>query len=150
MKMLSTFRVATTIGMLAVAGNVLADEVRLTLSGGEEVPPVATQATGSGAITVNADMSVSGSVTTTGVAGTMAHIHVGRAGANGLPAITLTKTGDNAWAVPAGARLSEEQYKAYRAGELYINVHSAQYKGGEVRGQLIPPGMASVPKAAGY
>lgn len=150
MKMHTTFRLATALGMLAVAGHVLADEVRLTLSGGEEVPPVATQATGSGAITVNADMSVSGSVTTTGVAGTMAHIHVGRAGANGPPAITLTKTGDNAWAVPAGARLSEEQYKAYRAGELYINVHSAQYKGGEVRGQLIPPGMASVPKAAGY
>ena len=150
MKMHSTFRLATALGMLSVVGSVLADEVRLTLSGGEEVPPVATQATGSGVITVNTDMSVSGGVTTTGVAGTMGHIHVGRAGANGPQAITLTKTADGAWTVPPGTRLTEEQYKAYRAGELYINIHSAQYKGGEIRGQLIPPGMGSMPKAAGY
>ena len=97
-----------------------------------------TSASGSGTITVNADMSVSGSVTTSGVPGTMAHIHNAAAGKNGPVIIPLTKSRDNTWAVPAGAKLTEAQYKAYEAGDLYVNVHSAAHKGGEVRGQLKP------------
>jgi len=41
--------------------------------------------------------------------------------------------------VPEGTKLSEPQYQAYKAGELYVNVHSAENKGGEIRGQLTPP-----------
>ena len=40
--------------------------------------------------------------------------------------------------MPAGSVLSDEQYAAYLAGNLYINVHSAENKGGEIRGQLKP------------
>jgi hypothetical protein len=149
MKIHSSTSLATIIGTLAFGGIALADDVRLTLSGGEEMPRVATSARGDGVITIDSDMSVSGSVTATGMTGTVAHIHVGRTGGNGPSAIVLTKIGDNTWIVPAGARLTEEQYKAYLAGELYINIHSRQHKGGEIRAQLIPPGMASMPKAAG-
>jgi hypothetical protein len=52
----------------------------VSLSGANEVPPVNTSASGSGSFTVGMDKSVSGSVTTSGVAGTAAHIHVGAAG----------------------------------------------------------------------
>jgi hypothetical protein len=109
------------------------------LSGAEEVPPVKTSASGSGTITVNDDKSVSGSVTTTGVVGTAAHIHVGAAGKNGPVIIPLTKSSDgNTWTVPEGAKLTDAQYNDYKAGNLYVNVHSAANKGGEVRGQLKP------------
>jgi hypothetical protein len=108
------------------------------LSGDAEVPPVATMATGSGTITVNADMTVGGGITTSGVAATAAHIHVGKAGMNGPVAIGLVKSGDNAWAVPAGAKLDADQYRAYKEGGLYVNVHSAAHKPGEIRGQLTP------------
>jgi hypothetical protein len=109
------------------------------LSGAEEVPPVTTKASGSGTITVKDDKTVSGSVKTEGVVGTMAHIHMGKAGANGPVIITLTKSSDgNTWSVPAGAKLTDTQYDAYKAGGLYVNVHSAANKGGEVRGQLKP------------
>jgi len=109
------------------------------LSGSEEVPPVTTKASGSGTITVKDDKTVSGSVKTEGVVGTMAHIHMGKAGANGPVIITLTKSSDgNTWSVPAGAKLTDAQYEAYKAGGLYVNVHSAANKGGEVRGQLKP------------
>src|SRR5437879_5599260 len=47
----------------------------VTLSGNNEVPPVSTEAKGSGTITVSSDKSVSGSVTTSGINGTAAHIH---------------------------------------------------------------------------
>lgn len=111
---------------------------QVTLSGSQEVPPVTTAASGSGTLTVGADKSVSGSVTTTGVAATAAHIHTGAAGKNGPVIVPLTKTGENVWSVPAGAKFTDAQYESYKAGDLYFNVHSAANKGGEIRGQLNP------------
>jgi hypothetical protein len=128
--------VATAVISLAAYSSI-AFGAEVKLSGDQEVPAVKTSASGSGTITVNSDMSVSGSVTTTGVAGTAAHIHMGAMGKNGGVAVPLTKSGDT-YSVPAGAKLTADQYKAYQAGELYVNVHSADNKGGEIRGQLKP------------
>jgi hypothetical protein len=72
------------------------------------------------------------------VQATAAHIHQGAAGKSGPPVITLAKTGDNTWAVPEGSSFNDDQYAAYLAGNLYINVHSAEHKPGEIRGQLRP------------
>ena len=111
----------------------------VTLSGGEQVPPVTTSASGSGTITVKDDKSVSGSVKTSGVTGTAAHIHMAAPGRTGPVIVTLTKGSDGStWSVPDGAKLTDAQYDAYKAGNLYVNVHSAANKGGEVRGQLKP------------
>jgi len=129
---------AAVISLAAYSGMAFGDQVKVTLSGGQEVPAVKTSASGGGTITINADKTVSGSVTTTGVAGTMAHIHQAAAGKNGPVIVPLTKSGDNAWSVPAGAKLTDAQYEAYKAGDLYVNVHSAENKGGEIRGQLKP------------
>jgi hypothetical protein len=110
----------------------------VTLSGSQEVPPVTTAASGRGTITVAADKSVSGSVTTSGVNATAAHIHMAAMGQNGPVIIPLTKTADGVWSVPAGAKLTDAQYGAFKAGNLYVNVHSDANKGGEIRGQLKP------------
>jgi len=107
------------------------------LSGAEEVPPVQATGSGEGTIRVNSDGTVTGEVKTTGVEGTMAHIHQGAKGQNGPVIIPLTKSGDT-YTVPAGAKLNEAQIKAYKEGGLYVNVHTAKNKGGEVRGQLTP------------
>ena len=127
---------AALISLTAYSSAAFGDEIRVALSGEMEVPPVKTAANGNGTITVNADMTVGGSVMTTGLMGTMAHVHQGAAGTNGPVVIHLSKSGDASWAVPAGAKLTEAQYQAYKAGELYINVHSAENKAGEIRGQL--------------
>lgn len=108
------------------------------LTGSQEVPPVMTSASGTANITVAADGSVSGSVRTSGIDGTMAHIHMAAVGQNGPVILPLTKSGDNMYMVPAGAKLTGEQLAAYRAGSLYANVHSAMHKGGEIRAQLKP------------
>jgi hypothetical protein len=110
----------------------------LTLSGGEEVPPVTTSASGTGGFTVGSDGSIEGKVTTTGITGTAAHIHMAPRGANGGVIVPLAKTGDNEWSTAAGARLNEAQLAAYRSGGLYVNVHSAANPGGEIRAQLAP------------
>ena len=119
-------------GMASEGGTTVA------LSGSQEVPPVTTAASGSGTITVDADKSISGSVTTTGVNGTAAHIHMAAMGQNGPVIVPLTKTADGTWSVPPGTKLTDAQYEAFKAGNLYINVHSAANKGGEIRGQLKP------------
>ena len=59
----------------------------VNLTGAEEVPPVSTSAKGDGRFTIGSDGSVKGSVSTTGVQGTAAHIHQGAKGQNG-PAST--------------------------------------------------------------
>jgi hypothetical protein len=67
---------------------------------------------------------------------TAAHIHQGAAHANGKVIVPFTKTGDNEFSAPPGAKLTDEQYAAYKAGDLYVNVHSAAHPGGEIRAQL--------------
>ncbi len=108
------------------------------LSGAQEVPPVTTSAAGTANIKVTADGSVSGTVTTSGLVSTMAHIHIAPAGQNGPVIVPLTKTGDNTYVVPAGAKLTPAQLAAYNMGSLYVNVHSNANKGGEIRAQLKP------------
>jgi hypothetical protein len=126
--------VALLLGALAAAP-VMAADVKVILSGANEVPAVTTSASGGGTIMVGDDGAVSGSVTTTGVAGTAAHIHVAAAGKNGPVIVPLTKDGDT-YKVPAGAKLTAEQLANFKAGDLYVNVHSAAHPGGEIRGQL--------------
>ena len=123
------------IAMFAAAGLAFGADVKVSLSGANEVPPVTTSATGDGTITVADDGAVSGSVTTKGVQGTAAHIHMGAAGKNGPVVVPFTKEGDT-YKAAAGAKLNADQLKAFKAGELYFNVHSAANPNGEIRRQL--------------
>lgn len=123
---------------LAVSGAAFGADVKVTLAGDQEVPPVATAAKGEGTVTIGDDGSVKGMVTTSGVAGTAAHIHLAAAGKNGPVIVPMVKSGDNGWTFAAGATLNADQMKAFKAGELYVNVHSEANKGGEIRGQLKP------------
>ena len=128
---------AAAIMMTALATAALAVDIKVVLKGDEEVPPVKTSASGNGLIAIANDNTIAGTVTTTGVQGTAAHIHEGAPGKNGPVIIPLTKTGDS-YSVPPNTKLSETQMAAFKAGNLYINVHSAANPGGEIRGQLKP------------
>jgi len=128
--------VGICFGLASLA--VCAQSMKVTLAGSQEVPPVATSASGTGSIMVSPDGSVSGSVTTTGVDGTMAHIHEAPMGQNGPVIVPFAKTADSVWSVPAGAKLTDAQLQSLKSGNPYINVHSAANKGGEIRGQLKP------------
>jgi len=135
----------TALAALLLAGLVAgcastfsASKAMVTLSGSNEVPAVATAASGDAWFTVDRDWTVNGKVTTSGIAGTAAHIHEGQQGQNGPVIVPLARTGDNEWSVPPNTRLTEGQFKSYRAGSLYVNVHSSGFPGGEIRGQLTP------------
>jgi hypothetical protein len=109
---------------------------RVTLTGSNEVPPVTSPASGSGTVSVNSDRMVTARITVTGMTATAAHIHQGAPGANGPVIVPFVKEGENTFVAAPGAKMTEEQFRKYKDGETYVNVHSAKNPGGEVRAQL--------------
>lgn len=132
---MNALRIAS-LSLALVGATALAAELKLT--GDAEVPPVKTSASGSGTITVAPDGAVSGSIKATGIDATAAHIHMAASGKSGPVIVPLTKGSDGTFSVPAGAKLTDDQMKAYKSGELYVNVHSEANKGGEIRAQIAP------------
>lgn len=132
------FGLIAAAAFAVTSGSAFAKDVKVSLSGSEETPPVTTSATATGTIKIAKDKSVSGTIKSVGIDGTVAHIHLGAPGQSGPPIITLDKGADGAWSVPAGAKLTDEQYASFKAGNLYVNVHSAEHKPGEIRAQLKP------------
>ncbi len=117
------------------------------LSGAQENPANPSAATGEGAVVVNpATREITGGVTFSGLTPTSGghHIHQAPAGnptLNGpvVIALILSPDGQSAF-VPPGSTLTDAQYAALLAGELYLNVHTAAFPGGEIRGPLVGRG----------
>ncbi|MBL8519664.1 MAG: CHRD domain-containing protein [Betaproteobacteria bacterium] len=110
--------------------------VNVVLEGSQQVPPVLSQAQGGGTATYDAttrmlalNLSVSGLES----AETMAHIHGPAArGANSGVLFDLNTGSSKVQTV----MLDTTQETQLLAGQLYVNVHTTGYPGGEVRGQL--------------
>ena len=114
-----------------------------SLTGAQENPAVVSAATGRGAVVVNpTTREITGGMMFTGLTPTTGghHIHQapnGRPTENGPVIIRMTLApGGGVATVPGGTVLTEAQYTAYLAGELYFNVHTAANIGGEIRGQI--------------
>ena len=68
---------------------------------------------------------------------TAAHIHFGKAGTNGPPVFTLTRSNEGAWqGCKDGAEWTENRLEG-NPSDFYVNVHNAEYPGGAIRGQLV-------------
>lgn len=117
------------------ASNALFKSV--TLNGAQENPSVTTAAVGTGFIAVDEGSgAMRGSITTFGVAASAAHIHEGVAGVNGGILVGLAEGPVGTWSVPEGATLTAAQVESFKAGNLYVNVHTAANPTGEARGQV--------------
>jgi hypothetical protein len=67
---------------------------------------------------------------------TAAHIHAGRAGVNGPPVFTLTRSNEGRWqGCKDGAEWTENRIQG-NPQDFYVNVHNATYPNGAIRGQL--------------
>ena len=127
-----------------IRGQILTDNYALAtfaLSGVQEVPAVMTDAFGSGYALVNTDdYGLELKVVTEGVDdATMAHIHTGRVGMNGDVLVALEQSGSDAgtWMTPENAMIDEETFNVLASGGHYVNVHTNDNAGGELRGQIL-------------
>ena len=123
------------------------------LSGGEEVPPVDTAATGVGSFIVEGGESIKYDVNVTGMDKvTAAHIHNAPKGKNGEVVVTLFKadspTGQISGSLANGSITASnlegqmqgspfrDIIRALELGEAYVNVHTEKNPNGEIRGQI--------------
>lgn len=113
------------------------------LEGLQEIPAVATNARGRGAVTVNTTSRVASIHLNAQGANdaTAAHLHSGVAGTAGGILVGLTQDGSapGHWFVE-NTVLSQADYDALRVARTYLNLHTPANPAGEVRGQVVPPG----------
>jgi hypothetical protein len=135
-----------------------------TLSGASEVPPNASTGTGQVILDIVDELSMSLSVTFSGLTGTttIAHIHNAPAGINGpimtsVPSfpgfptgvtegsyaqtldLSLASTWNPAFITSSGGTADGAKaifLSELAQGEAYFNLHSSAFPGGELRGQL--------------
>lgn len=108
---------------------------RATLNGASEVPANASTATGTATLTFNTVTKIfTTTVSFTGVTATGAHIHKGAVGVNGAVIFPLPTVSPISYTSVA---LDAAQEADLNANLLYVNIHSAAFAGGEIRGQLI-------------
>jgi hypothetical protein len=114
------------------------------LSASQIFPVPASTASGFATLTVNVVTGMaSGNVIVTGTTATSAAIFQGFAGQTGTIQIPLTQNGANPkeWDVPAGTVFTQPQLTMLLQGSMYIQVTSAAFPNGEIRGQVIPAGV---------
>jgi hypothetical protein len=137
------FRKSLILASFAVvfAGAASAATVKYTaaLNAGSEVPP--TKSTGSGEATATLDTAtheLTYDVSFKGTSGdvTAAHIH-GPAEAGKNAGVVLPLGNAPKSPIHGTAKLTPEQEQQLAAGLMYVNVHTKDNPGGELRGQLV-------------
>jgi CHRD domain len=112
-------------------------EFKASLSGKSEVPPNTASATG--AVTASYDtaskkLTWKGNYSGLSGPATAAHLHgPAPAGKNAGVMIPINPHGPS---FEGTATLNDAQAKALMDGDLYVNIHTAANKAGEIRGQL--------------
>lgn len=114
-----------------------------SLNGSNQVPEdVNTDASGNATVTFQGDsIRIEGEFSNLSSEYMASHIHIGAEGENGDPIQPLDPdVGDDktsgTW--DATYQLDESHISALKSDSLYINVHSSEFTGGEIRGQLTP------------
>lgn len=109
----------------------------VTLSGANEVPPNASTAFGSANVTVAGNrIAIDGAWDGFDIVDPGVHVH-GPASAGANAGILFELAYDNDARTFEGTfTMNADQMSYFLAGELYLNLHSAAYPGGEIRGQI--------------
>jgi CHRD domain len=126
-------------GALALATPSMAASTtfKANLSAASEVPP--NDSKGKGAVTATYDdatktLTWKGTYSDLTGPATAAHFHgPGAVGKNAGVMVPITPNGPS---FEGSATLNDAQAKALVDGDMYVNVHTATNKGGEIRGQL--------------
>jgi hypothetical protein len=147
----------TLIGCSSDATGPSATTFVANLSGANEVPSLASGASGTATFTLNGK-TLSYVVTVTGLSGPAiaSHIHQGAAGTNGAILVPFVAAAVQSGQVASGTVDLNQPISngtttisgdaligLLNSGELYTNVHTAANPGGEIRGQIIKAGSST-------
>jgi hypothetical protein len=127
---------------LALASPSMAAMVNLKadLKAANEVPP--GSGAGKGEVTATYDtaskkLSWKGNYSGLSGPATAAHFHTGEAGKNGGIAVPIFAGAAAKSPFEGSATLTDAQAADLMAGKLYVNIHTAANKAGEIRGQVL-------------
>ena len=126
------------------------DLFEASLSGFNEVPPAQTVAHGWVTMRMVADdglLEVTFSAQNLSADMTGAHIHIGNNGQNGGVTVNLAPP-SAAFSATYDITGNAAAVDALRSGGAYVNVHSAAYPAGEIRGQVLSAGNAAPAEAS--
>ena len=129
------------VGLFLLGGVAQADQItfKADLASAAEVPPVTSPGKGSAtALLDTASKTLTWTVTYSGLSGpaTAGHIH-GPAALGANAGVLVPFSGDLASPIKGSATLTDAQVSDLEAGKLYVNLHTAANKPGEIRGQLL-------------
>lgn len=149
MRSVRSWGAATTLACLALGTSVAIAQaapmsMTIPLSGDSEVPAVASTGTGTADVTYDpATRMLTWNVTFSGLDSqtTMAHFHgPAPAGKNANVQIWISKKGSPVASPLKGqVKLTPAEAKQFMAGDWYVNVHTKNHPGGDIRGQVTPP-----------
>ena len=135
---------AQALVITEASGGPALTSFKANLNPSQEVPtPTTNSCTGTGTLTLNADNTITCSLTFSNLTGTAsaAHIHQSPPGVAGpiiVPLNLASGSGGSPATCPTpGNPLTAEQATALRQGNLYFNVHTAANPAGECRGQIV-------------
>lgn len=110
-----------------------------SLSPSQEVPPAASTATGAAEVQFNENTSMlTWKVTYNGLTGpaTGGHVHGPAPVGSNAPVVVPFSGNLNAQPISGERAITPAQFSDLAAGLYYVNIHSARFPGGEIRGQL--------------
>lgn len=152
-----TLAAVTAIAGLVASSSASAATVKFkaTLNGAQEVPAVTT--TSAGTADLNFDdvaNTLTGTVEVTmkdGAEVQAAHIHVAECGKSGsiYKDLVVNTPFNGIIAIDPPINLDADRIKALNEGRLYVNVHTKEFTGGEVRGQIFKEDSTDVCPAGG-
>ena len=136
-KILLTMLACTATLVLASPSFAETVNMKADMKGASEVPATTTKGTGSMTATydtVSKKLSWKGSYADLSGPATAAHFHgPAEAGKNANVAIPITAPSSP---FEGSATLTAAQAADFMAGKMYVNIHTAANKGGEIRGQV--------------
>ena len=112
-------------------------QMKANLTSGAEVPPVNGAGKGQGTFTYDtATKQLKYQVTYSGLSGPAVAGHIHGPAAMGANAGVAVPFASAASPISGTATLNDAQAKDLMDGKMYVNIHTAANKGGEIRGQI--------------
>jgi hypothetical protein len=134
-----TILAGAALSAALATGALAASMYTADLKGSQEVPANDSKGAGSAELTYDAaTKKLTWKVTYSGLTGpaTAAHIHAPADAGKDAPVAIKFDSPESP--IEGSATLTDEQAKELQDGKMYVNVHTAGHKGGEIRGQVMP------------